>query len=210
MQTELTSPTRQRLLDAAFQVCTERGLHAATTREIADVAQVNEVTLFRHFGNKEKLIAALFERSVAAQVESFRTTEPDGDNLRLDLTRYAERMNQLLFDHEALIRTMIAEARRYPEQARQVICDAVKPMRDRLCEYLRAAQRNGLVRHDLDLPAMIDAFSGMLMAGMLRRHGLIKILEYTQEEYVTTVIELFLRGITAAEPAPAPKKRRSA
>src|SRR5271155_1461500 len=124
MQAEATQPTRQRLLDAAFRVCSERGLHAATTREIADVADVNEVTLFRHFGSKEKLIAALFERSVAAQVESFRTTGPDGHDLRADLTRYAQRMNQLLFDHEALIRTMIAESRRYPEQARQVICDA--------------------------------------------------------------------------------------
>ncbi|MEP6669725.1 MAG: TetR/AcrR family transcriptional regulator [Chthoniobacter sp.] len=209
MQAEVLNPTRQRLLDAAFQVCSERGLHAATTREIADVAHVNEVTLFRHFGNKEKLIAALFERSVAAQVESFSKSEPDGNDLAGDLGRYAQRMNQILFDHDALIRTMISEARRYPEQARQVICEAVKPMRDRLGEYLRAAQRNGLVRRDLELPPMIDAFTGMLLAGMLRRTGLLKVLEYSQDEYVTTVVELFLRGIAPAPISPA-KKRRSA
>src|SRR5205814_2300745 len=58
------NPTRQRLLDAAFSICAQRGLHGATTREIAEAAEVNEVTLFRHFGSKEKLIAALFERSV--------------------------------------------------------------------------------------------------------------------------------------------------
>ena len=57
-------------------------------------------------------------------------------------------------------------------------------MRERLCDYLRAAQRHGLVRRDLDLPPMIDAYSGMLMAGMLRRTGLIKELEYTQDAYV--------------------------
>jgi AcrR family transcriptional regulator len=207
MQAELLNPTRQRLLDAAFQVCSERGLHGATTREIADVAQVNEVTLFRHFGSKEKLIAAIFERAVAAQVQSFASTEPDGNDLRRDLSRYAERMNQILFDHEALIRTMLTEAKRYPEQARQVICDSVKPMRERLCQYLRAAQQRGLVRRDLDLPPMIDAFSGMLLAGMLRRTGLLKTLEYSSDEYVTTVIELFLRGITPEPPAPNRKRR---
>ena len=117
-------PTRQRLLDAAFRVCSERGLHAATTREIAEAAGVNEVTLFRHFGSKEKLIADLFARSVAAQSESISHTEPDANDLRIDLFRYARRFNEMLFANEALIRTLIGEARRYPEQARQVICEA--------------------------------------------------------------------------------------
>ena len=63
--------TRERLLDAALRVCARRGLHGATTREIADEAEVNEVTLFRHFGSKEKLIVALFQRSVSAQAESW-------------------------------------------------------------------------------------------------------------------------------------------
>src|SRR4051812_28532575 len=100
------NPTRQRLLDAAFSICAQRGLHAATTREIADSAQVNEVTLFRHFGSKEKLIAALFERSVAAQTEALSDAEPDANDLVDDLHRYARRFNQMLFEHEPLIRTL--------------------------------------------------------------------------------------------------------
>src|SRR5436190_4839734 len=96
MQPALATPTRQRLLDAAFQVCSERGLHGATTREIADVAHVNEVTLFRHFGSKEKLIAALFQRAVAAQVESFGESQLDAHDLQRGLARYARRYNELL------------------------------------------------------------------------------------------------------------------
>src|SRR3954470_4245148 len=94
MQAELASPTRQRLIDAAIRVCSDRGLHAATTREIAEVAGVNEVTLFRHFGNKEKLIAALFEQVLAAQIESLNETMPDANDLHDDLDRYARRLNQ--------------------------------------------------------------------------------------------------------------------
>jgi len=201
MQTQAPSPnsTRDRLLDAAFRICSERGLHAATTREIADEAGVNEVTLFRHFGNKEKLIAALFERAVAAQMDSFRTTEPESDDLERDLRHFAERMDRMLFEHEALIRTMMTEARRYPEQARQVICESVKPMREQLCAYLGVAQSKGLVRDDLSLQPMIDSFTGMLLAGMLRRTSQLKVLEYTQEEYVRTAIELFLRGIAPSK-----------
>jgi AcrR family transcriptional regulator len=194
-------PTRQRLLDAAFRVCSERGLHAATTREIADAAQVNEVTLFRHFGSKEKLISALFARSVAAQAESLTDSEPDANDLRLDLHRYARRYNEMLFANEALIRTIIAETRRHPEQARQVICESVRPMRERLIEYLSAAQKAGSVRTDLTLAPAIDSFTGMLLSGMLRRTGLAEYLDYSQEDFVATATDIFLRGIATQEAA---------
>jgi AcrR family transcriptional regulator len=208
MQAELSSPTHQRLLDAASRVCSERGLHGATTREIADAAQVNEVTLFRHFGSKEKLIAALFQRVVAAQTESLSGTEPDGHDLERDLTRYARRYDEMLTANEALIRTIIGEARRHPEQARQVMCEAGRSMREHLIAYLRAAQEAGAVRRDLVLGPAIDAFTGMLLAGMLRRTGFAQYVDYSGADYVAAVVELFLRGIAA--PASAEKKRRSA
>ncbi len=39
--------TEQRILDAAMRVFGRDGVSGATTREIARVARVNEVTLFR-------------------------------------------------------------------------------------------------------------------------------------------------------------------
>jgi AcrR family transcriptional regulator len=55
-----TSPeeTRERILVAAREVIGRKGKRGATTREIADVAGVNEATLFRHFGTKESLLVA--------------------------------------------------------------------------------------------------------------------------------------------------------
>lgn len=55
-----TSPeaTRERILTAAREVIGRKGKRGATTREIADVAGVNEATLFRHFGTKEALQVA--------------------------------------------------------------------------------------------------------------------------------------------------------
>jgi AcrR family transcriptional regulator len=48
--------TRERILTAAREVIGRKGKRGATTREIAEVAGVNEATLFRHFGTKEALI----------------------------------------------------------------------------------------------------------------------------------------------------------
>jgi AcrR family transcriptional regulator len=207
MHTELAKSTRQRLLDAAFQVCSERGLHGATTREIADAAQVNEVTLFRHFGSKEKLIAALFQRVAEAQSELFSEAQPAANDLERDLTRYAHRYNDLLTSNEALIRTLIGEARRHPEQARQIICEAAKPMRLRLINYVRAAQKAGAVRRNLDVGPAVDAFTGMLLAGMLRRTSLPHLIDYPEKDYLVTVVDLFLSGIAATDNS---KKRATA
>jgi len=68
--------TRERILVAAREVIAKKGRRGATTREIADVAGVNEATLFRHFGTKEALIVAVAQhfcgfvalRDVASQL----------------------------------------------------------------------------------------------------------------------------------------------
>lgn len=209
MQAELASPTRQRLIDAALHVCSERGLHAATTREIADVAGVNEVTLFRHFGNKEKLIAALFEQVLATLSESLDDTETDEQDLERNLSRYAQRHNELLTTNEAFIRTIIGESKRHPEQARMIMCEAGRAKRELLIEYLRAAQKAGTVRKDVELGPAVDAFTGMLLAGMLRRTSFKDYVDYTADEYLRTIVDLFIRGI-AASPSPDKPKRKSA
>src|SRR5258708_23956024 len=52
--------TRRRILEAAERVFSREGFQGATTREIAREAQVNEVTLFRHFRTRDELVARLF------------------------------------------------------------------------------------------------------------------------------------------------------
>ena len=68
--------TRERILTACREVIAKKGKRGATTREIADVAGVNEATIFRHFGTKEALIVAVAQhfcgfvalRDVASQL----------------------------------------------------------------------------------------------------------------------------------------------
>ncbi len=66
--TRTTSPeeTRERILTAAREVIARKGKRGATTREIAEVACVNEATLFRHFGSKSALVIAVAQRFCGA------------------------------------------------------------------------------------------------------------------------------------------------
>ena len=54
---------RQRLIEAARLEFSERGIESATTRGIAKRADCNEVTLFRHFESKQKLLAAVVQET---------------------------------------------------------------------------------------------------------------------------------------------------
>ena len=61
----LPPSARERLLAAAAEVFAREGLTAATTREIAAVGGVNEVTLFRVFHTKLNLFAEVLQRVFA-------------------------------------------------------------------------------------------------------------------------------------------------
>ncbi|MCC3374427.1 TetR/AcrR family transcriptional regulator [Cohnella sp. REN36] len=54
--------TSDRLLFAAIDLISERGYNGVTTQQIAEAAGVSEKTLFRHFGAKQKLLEAAFDR----------------------------------------------------------------------------------------------------------------------------------------------------
>jgi AcrR family transcriptional regulator len=52
------APMRERIIAAAIDVIADRGIAAATTKEIARAAGVSEGSLYNHFSNKTALIGA--------------------------------------------------------------------------------------------------------------------------------------------------------
>lgn len=65
---------RRALLVSARKVFEESGYSGATTREIAREAGVNEVLLFRHFGNKANLFGETVFEPFAQLLHDFHTT----------------------------------------------------------------------------------------------------------------------------------------
>ena len=78
------------ILAAAAELIGERGYNATTTRAIAERAGVNEVTLFRHFKNKQGILAALAE-TWAPRMAGFAVgAVPEPGDTRGTLARLAE------------------------------------------------------------------------------------------------------------------------
>ncbi len=198
MEKSKRSPTktRDRILKTAVEVFATAGIAGATTREIARLAGVNELTLFRHFQSKEQLLKSVVQYITALQAEALDNQDEWTQDLRIDLLHYGQIYSNHLEQHEALVRMFIGEAKRHPEEALRVTQEALIPLRAKLVAYLRNAVAKGIVRPDVDLALAIDLFTGMLLSGMLRQHISPIPRGYSQEQYLEGCVDLFVRGIS--------------
>ena len=60
--------TRDRLLDAAYEVFAEQGVHASTVEEVCERAGFTRGAFYSNFTTKEELFAALMERQHSQQL----------------------------------------------------------------------------------------------------------------------------------------------
>lgn len=186
-------PTTTKLLAAAIEVFSRKGL-AATTREIAQVAGVNEATLFRQFESKDHLIEAVTREIIRDQAEALHRVDFEDFDLRRDLTRLAVAYERSMTRHQAYIRAMLSE----PAGARlteKIVREVVDPLRGKFIAYLAEGQRRKIVRR-MNLSASVDAFTAMIFSHVLRcaffRPG------YSRETYLENCVDIFLEGICSA------------
>ena len=188
--------TRQRLLDAARAEFGEKGIEAATTRGIAERAGCNEVTLFRHFESKQKLLAAVVQET---SEEFLRWCEFNGDfsgDLCADLERFARVYNDSLQRCEGMARALIGEGRRRPTLCKELIGDVLKPFHESIAAYLEQRKQDGTVRADVDGDAFAEILTSALMGGLLRRSSGLSVLD--DDDWIRTAVVLLANGIRRA------------
>ncbi|NEN06769.1 TetR/AcrR family transcriptional regulator [Diaminobutyricibacter tongyongensis] len=64
--------TRARLLDAAFEIFAEKGVHAASVEMITEAAGFTRGAFYSNFSTKEELFFALMERENALRIEQLQ------------------------------------------------------------------------------------------------------------------------------------------
>jgi AcrR family transcriptional regulator len=80
--------SRERILEAALELFSERGYAATGVHEIARRAGIEKAALYWHFGSKEGLLAAVMDRTDAEFVERIQkrvARSAGGSDERLDL-----------------------------------------------------------------------------------------------------------------------------
>jgi AcrR family transcriptional regulator len=186
--------TSDRIIDAATCVFAREGIAGATTREIARLAKVNEVTLFRHFKNKNELLQQVVLKSRKDYESVFEDAPIETeDDVRRTVAAHVAIHLQKLRAKEEFVRTFYGEWKRHPDLCRRILVESAKPVRRKFIDYLKAAQKKGLIWDDIDVTTAADALTGMLVAGILRRPFTDR--EYTNSRFSKTCQKLFFRGI---------------
>jgi AcrR family transcriptional regulator len=190
-------PARQLLISAAARVFARDGLDGATTRAISREAGVNEVTLFRNFGSKERLIEAVVGSAFGKAPAAPPTRPARGACLRTDLVSFARRYEELLEANLPLVRTMIGEIHRHADCQQEALKGIFWPMREALVERLEVARRSGEARPGLNPAVAADLLSGMIFSGVLRSAKPVGTRDYAASAYRDACVEVLLNGIAA-------------
>jgi AcrR family transcriptional regulator len=185
--------TSQRILQAAAQVFAEKGYARATTRALAAAAGVNEVTLFRHFGTKQNLFAAVIEQFGGPAVNAALQGRLTGDFAQ-DLRTIGVHLLNLLLERENAMRLMLCEASHFPE-VKEVMVQNPRQIRRMLASYIAQQIEQGKLR-PLHPEVTAQAFSGMLFSYAIAR-GMLDdsiVPELSPDELVAQFVDIFVNG----------------
>jgi AcrR family transcriptional regulator len=140
------SVTEVRIVEAAAQLFARHGFKAATTREIAQLADINEVTLFRYFLHKPDLFCAAVE-SRLGRIKLGRELQmslADDEEPAIVVPRIVLFLLDSLTRQPELHRLLHAAAFELPG-ADKVIREHLAPIFDAVSAYFQRCAEKGVV-----------------------------------------------------------------
>jgi AcrR family transcriptional regulator len=191
-----TLNTKEELLKATLKLISEKGYLGATTREIALEAGVTELTLFRHFGSKERLFEELLKSYTFLPLLKELLPEMEGLSCESALTLLATRFLLSLKERKSLVKIMYSEVTSYPEKIRKVYNKFVDEMRITLAHYFEAQQNRGVFKKNMS-PEMAARVFLWILFSYFRSEEIMRsagIKKKAMERDVGAIVDIFMHG----------------
>jgi AcrR family transcriptional regulator len=189
--------TNKRLLEATLKLISEKGYMGATTREIAQEAGVTELTLFRHFGSKERLFEELLKSYTFLPKLKELLPELEGLSSEQALTMIAKRFLLTLKERKAMIKILFSEVTTYPEKIRTVYNHYVDEIRVTLAGYFEVLQNRGILQKNISPKIAAQVFLWILFA-YFRSEEIMRggsgMTKQKLEKDVREIVKIFMHG----------------
>ena len=190
-----TLSTKEKILESALRLFSQKGYLGAATREIARDAGVAEVTLFRHFPTKERLLEAVFHKY--SFLPELKNILPEVSNLEYKeaISLIVKSFLNSLFLHRNMIKIMKSEMFTYPEQVIAFYQTFLDELYKTLAAYFENMQQKGHLR-DFEPKLGGRALLGMIFS-FFEVEELIFNKQGSQKDYdkaINEFIEIFIRG----------------
>ncbi len=192
--------TTDKILETAIKLFSEKGFNGTTTKEIAEMAEVNESLIFRHFSTKRDLYGAIIEKKIEEEpgIELTIETHKDSKDDRLVFTAIASRMFEKCGRDPSFIRLLHFSALEGHELSDMFFETYVEYVNMLLCDYIETRIADRAFKNINALYAS-QAFIGMIVNHIIVQElfGEKKRNKPDQEQVIETFVEIFLEGIKA-------------
>mgnify|MGYP001799568151 FL=1 len=182
------------ILDAAMQVYSKKGYHAATIADVAEAAGLGKGTLYLYFKNKEAIAISMVDRHFKGMEDRFFE-----EKMPETLDAFANNLSQTMNipdDHAKFIRVFFEVFG--PSFASDAFSAKVASFFDRLGDHyadqIKHLQKAGQIRSDADAKKLGRAFAG-LIDGMILHKGLFSIPGKRHAAMRNEAVEMFVRGL---------------
>ncbi|KAM3115854.1 TetR family transcriptional regulator [Phormidesmis sp. 146-33] len=197
------SPTRQRLINAALELFAAQGVTETTTKQIAELADVNEVTLFRHFGNKHGLLLAVIEEAAVFTNlgQDLIQRADQTSSIYQALKDYATACLQALERIPEVVRSVVGESGQYPSENREALGRGFTQANRYVAAYFQTVIDRGQLHSHLPAEKLASLLNDMLLG--------YAVIEFTSEfhdlwqdrdDFLENLVTLFLHGAVSQTP----------
>lgn len=192
---------KKRILDAAARVFARKGYQRATTKEIADEADVGEGTIYSYFASKRDLLLKL----VSSMSEPL-VTAPEGvppDDFEALMAAFLRDRLTLTKQNLDLTRVLLYEARFDDDLRREYVENVLCKMATRLEERMKPLIEAGVLRPIHTGVATLAIMGSFLGFVLLERELQMELPPL--DEVATDMASLLLDGLRARDDAQTSK-----
>jgi len=205
-------PTRQRIVNTALELFASKGITETTTRQIADFAQVNEVTLFRHFGNKHGLLLAVLQECLEKYLQLAQVHEPFvGSEMVSDMTKpnmntqrdlrqflkdYIQGSLQALETVPELMRSLIGEAGQYPLESRQALAQGLNQVNQTIATAIHDVLINSRLQYTLPPIRLANLLNTCILGyAVITLTSDVQTIWSDRDDFINTLVDMFVQEV---------------
>ena len=191
-----TVSTNEKIMKATYKLLQTEGAEKTTTKKIAAEAGVNEVTIFRNFENKQKLIEATKEFYINSLIEKlneyFEYDEEESVEDYLDkiYLTFAE----LPDEDFGIIRIAMVEIKETSEK-KLLILRIINAEIDKLAEFFEIKMEKGEIRDDVNPRYMAINTLGALFQTVVLSRLYDSPDSLKRQEYSKFFFDIFFNGV---------------
>lgn len=190
--------TSERILYAAIDLIADKGYKSVTTKEIAAVSQVSEMTVFRHFGNKRAILEKAIEKYSSICIDHVFSDLLQWE-LQHDLLLISQTYMYGMIRNDKVFLILIKEGKSLYELDHEITKHPVQ-LQKSLSHYFRQMEQKGKVisgDSDMQASAFIRMNLGTYATHLIhRRHETTVIDEQQMEQLLLINTQIFARGLT--------------